>query len=84
MNATPLPFRLSADGQTATWNPGLARATQVVLHVKTPGGDVEHRRTMNSGRARVRAGERIQGIVALDEASPAPDQRGVDARGNVS
>jgi hypothetical protein len=60
----PLPFRLSADGQTATWNPGLTRATQVVIVVCGPDGITEERRAMNSGRARVRPGERIEAVRA--------------------
>jgi hypothetical protein len=74
---TSIPFRLSADGRTATWNPGLTRATQVELVVRSAAG-VERRRTMNSGRARVREGERIDGLDVLHAASggaadPLPD-----------
>ena len=62
----PLPVRLSADGRTATWNPALTRAAHVVLHVRGADGAVETRRSMNSGRARVREGEQIAGIFAAD------------------
>ena len=59
-----LPARLSADGRIATWNPALTRAAHVVLRVRGAEGNVETRRSMNSGRARVREGERIEGIAA--------------------
>jgi hypothetical protein len=58
----PLPARLSADGRTATWNPALTRAQQVVLRVRSPDGALEGRRSLNSGRARVREGERIEAV----------------------
>jgi hypothetical protein len=58
-----LPARLSADGRAATWNPALTRAAQVVLRVRRADGEVEDRRTMNSGRARVREGERIEEVL---------------------
>jgi hypothetical protein len=61
-----LPFRRSADGSTATWNPGLTRATHVVLVVRAADGTLVERRTMNSGRARVRAPE------AIEDVRPAP------------
>lgn len=64
----PLPVRLSADGHTATWNPALTRAQQVVLRVRTEGGATELRRSMNSGRARVRPGERIEAVTPADPA----------------
>jgi len=54
----PIPARLSEDGRIATWNPALTRAAHVLLEVEGPDGAVE-RRSMNSGRARVREGERI-------------------------
>lgn len=54
-----LPVRLAADGRTATWNPAVTRSAHVVLHVERADGEVEGRRSVNSGRARVRAGERI-------------------------
>jgi hypothetical protein len=57
-----LPARLGADGRTATWNPALTRAAQVVLRVRRADGEVEERRSMNSGRARVREGERIEAV----------------------
>jgi hypothetical protein len=62
----PLPARLSPDGRTATWNPALTRSVHVLVHVRGPGGELESRRSMNSGRARVREGERIEAISAAD------------------
>jgi hypothetical protein len=62
-----LPFRSGDDGRTATWNPALSRAAHVVLHVRGGDGALELRRSLNSGRARVREGERIERV----EASPA-------------
>jgi hypothetical protein len=59
-----LPARLSADGRSATWNPALTRAGQVVLRVRRADGEVEDRRSMNSGRARVRESERIEAVLA--------------------
>ncbi|HEX5726902.1 MAG TPA: hypothetical protein VFX98_15615 [Longimicrobiaceae bacterium] len=59
-----LPVRLSDEGRTATWNPALTRAGQVVLRVRTAAGGVEERRSLNSGRARVREGERIEEVRA--------------------
>jgi hypothetical protein len=61
-----LPARLSADGRTATWNPALTRAAHVVVHVQGAEGAVETRRSMNSGRARVRDGERIVAILVAE------------------
>lgn len=61
-----LPARLSADGRTATWNPALTRAGQVMVRVRRADGEVEERRTMNSGRARVREGERIEAVVVAE------------------
>lgn len=63
----PIPVRLSDAGRTATWNPALTRAQHVVLRVVGGDGETEERRSMNSGRARVRQGERIDAVVA-DEA----------------
>ena len=63
-----LPARLSADGRTATWNPALTRAAHVLLRVRSSAGAVETRRSMNSGRARVREGERIEGLTAAPDA----------------
>jgi hypothetical protein len=63
----PLPARLSADGRTATWNPALTRAAHVLLRVRGAEGGVETRRSMNSGRARVREGERIEEVAAAGE-----------------
>jgi hypothetical protein len=62
-----LPVRLSDGGRTATWNPALTRAAHVVLHVRTADGAVEARRSMNSGRARVREGEQIEEVQAAEE-----------------
>jgi hypothetical protein len=60
-----VPARISPDGTTATWNPALTRAVHVVLVVRGEGG-IEERRTLNSGRARVRSGERIEAIRPSD------------------
>lgn len=57
-----IPTRLSPDGRTATWNPAMTYATTVVLGVRLADGTVQHRPTMNSGRARVREGERIETV----------------------
>ena len=43
----------------------MTRAGQVVIHVRGPDG-VEERRSVNSGRARVREGERIELVRAAD------------------
>ncbi|HET7230762.1 MAG TPA: hypothetical protein VFJ16_12210 [Longimicrobium sp.] len=64
--AEPIPARLSGDGRTATWNPAMTRAAHVILRVRRDDGGVEERRSMNSGRARVREGERIEAVVAGD------------------
>jgi hypothetical protein len=58
----PIPARLSDDGRTATWNPALTRAAHVILQVALADGHREERRSMNSGRARVRDGERIEAV----------------------
>ena len=62
----PLPARLSDDGRTATWNPALTRAAHVLLHVRRDDGTTEERRSMNSGRARVREGESIEAVVPVE------------------
>jgi len=62
----PIPARLSDDGRTATWNPAMTFAAHVLVRVVSPAGGVEERRSMNSGRARVRDGERIESILADD------------------
>ncbi|HYH80539.1 MAG TPA: hypothetical protein VEX86_12105 [Longimicrobium sp.] len=63
-----IPVRLSEDGRTATWNPAQTRAAHVILHVRgDASGDVEERRSMNSGRAKVREGERIEAVLAGEE-----------------
>ncbi|HEX7243703.1 MAG TPA: hypothetical protein VF263_25675 [Longimicrobiaceae bacterium] len=61
----PLPARLSDEGRTATWNPALTRASQVVLRVRR-GDAVEERRSVNSGRARVREGEAIEAVTPAE------------------
>ena len=63
----PLPARLSDDGRTATWNPALTRAAHVLLRVRRADGSVDERRSMNSGRARVRDGEAIEAVVPMEE-----------------
>ncbi|HEX6372686.1 MAG TPA: hypothetical protein VF006_27445 [Longimicrobium sp.] len=60
----PIPARISDDGRTATWNPGMTYAAQVLVRVRASSGAVEERRSMNSGRARVREGEVIEAILA--------------------
>lgn len=60
----PIPARMSDDGRVATWNPAMTFAAQVLVRVRLPGGAAEERRSMNSGRARVREGERIEAILA--------------------
>jgi len=62
----PIPARLSDDGRTATWNPAMTRAAHVILRVRRD-GEMEERRSMNSGRARVREGERIEVVIAAEE-----------------
>lgn len=62
--AEEIPARLSAEGTVATWNPALTRAQQVRLTVASADGGTEERLAMNSGRARVRAGERIVAVRA--------------------
>jgi hypothetical protein len=57
-----IPARISDDGRTATWNPALTRAAHVLLRVRRPDGTAEERRSMNSGRAKVREGERIEEV----------------------
>lgn len=59
-----LPCRLSADGRVATWNPALTYDRQVTLRVRLADGRAEERPTLNSGRARVRDGERIESLLA--------------------
>ena len=60
----PIPARISDDGRTATWNPAMTFAPQVLVRVRLADGAVEERRSMNSGRARVREGEAILAILA--------------------
>lgn len=64
MKPEPLPVRISDDGLRATWNPALTRAAHVLVEVIRPGGEIEERRSLNSGRARVREGERIARVLA--------------------
>ena len=59
-----LPVRLSADGRTATWNPALTREAHVTVEVRTESGEVVARRSLNSGRVRVRDVERIERVLA--------------------
>ena len=60
----PIPARISDDGRVATWNPGMTYAPQVLVRVRLADGTTEMRRSMNSGRARVREGETIEAILA--------------------
>jgi hypothetical protein len=60
-----LPFRLSAAGRVATWNPGLTRAAHVMLRIRGPDGAPADRRSLNSGRARVLPGERIEAVIPI-------------------
>jgi hypothetical protein len=60
----PIPARISPDGRVATWNPAMTFAAQVTVRVRVADGAVQERRSMNSGRARVREGEAIQAILA--------------------
>lgn len=62
----PIPARISDDGRVATWNPAMTFAGQVLVRVRLPDGGVDERRSMNSGRARVREGETIEAILADD------------------
>lgn len=62
----PIPARIGDDGRTATWNPALTRAAHVLLRVRGSDGRVEERRSMNSGRAKVREGERIEAVVPAE------------------
>lgn len=62
----PLPARISGDGRVATWNPALTFAPQVLVRVRLHDGSTSERRSMNSGRARVREGETIEAILADD------------------
>lgn len=59
-----LPARISDDGRTATWNPGMTYAAQVRVRVRLADGTLDERRSMNSGRTRVREGEAILAILA--------------------
>lgn len=59
-----IPARLSADGRTATWNPALTRAARVAVEVRLASGELSIRTSLNSGRVRVREGERIERVTA--------------------
>jgi hypothetical protein len=61
-----LPVRLSDEGRTATWNPAMTVAGQVLVRVRRADGTLEERRSVNSGRARVRQGETIEAVVAAE------------------
>lgn len=63
-----IPARLTDEGRTATWNPALTRATHVILRVRRADGGIDERRSMNSGRAKVREDERIEEVVAAETA----------------
>jgi hypothetical protein len=60
----PIPARISDDGRVATWNPAMTFAPQVLVRVRLADGSMEERRSMNSGRSRVREGEAIVSILA--------------------
>lgn len=78
-----LPVRLAADGRTATWNPALTRAAHVLLRVRAADGALGERRSVNSGRARVREGERIVAVLPLEDASAALDESVIHALRNL-
>jgi hypothetical protein len=59
--------RLRDEGRTATWNPAVTRAVHVLLRVRRSDGGVEVRRSVNSGRARVREGEVIEDVKPATE-----------------
>lgn len=59
-----LPARISGDGLVATWNPALTRAARVRLVVRSADHTLSERPSVNSGRARVREGERIEAVLA--------------------
>ena len=63
----PLLYRAGEEGRSATWNPALTRAAHVLLQVRCEDGNLEVRRSVNSGRARVRNGERIEAILVEQE-----------------
>lgn len=58
-----IPIRLSDGGRTATWNPAMTRAGQVIVRVVSADGSHADRRSVNSGRARVREGETIEAVI---------------------
>jgi hypothetical protein len=59
----PIPFRAGDEGRTATWNPALTRAARVLLRVRLADGSLQQRQSLNSGRARVLAGECIEAVI---------------------
>lgn len=77
----PLPARISDDGRTATWNPALTRAAHVWVSVQGTDGDgaSARRRSLNSGRARVRETERIVAVHADEEGGQAREKGVGDA-----
>lgn len=60
-----IPIRLAPDGTAATWNPSMSRAAHLLVQVRLADGSREERRTVNSGRVRVRPGERIERVTEL-------------------
>ncbi|CAN5283360.1 hypothetical protein BH20GEM2_BH20GEM2_16690 [soil metagenome] len=62
-----LPARISPDGLVATWNPALTRGRTVILLVRGVSGETVARASLNSGRARVREGERIEAVRVPNE-----------------
>jgi hypothetical protein len=62
----PIPVRLRDEGRTATWNPAMTAAGQVILRIRREDGEIILRRTVNSGRARVRTGEVIDSVIPAE------------------
>jgi len=60
-----LPVRMSDEGRTATWNPAVTRAIHVLVRVRRSDGSEESRRSVNSGRVRVRRDETIVGVLPV-------------------
>lgn len=65
----PIPARLSDDGRTATWNPAMTDGAHVLVRVRRGDGSTHERRSLNSGRARVRDPERIDAILPAPPAA---------------
>lgn len=61
-----IPIRLRNEGRSATWNPASSRAVQVLVHVRCEDGEVQIRRSVNSGRVKVRDTETIERVVAAE------------------